>query len=185
MHRRADDPYASEIRGDVLITRAMPLVSYTLGVYGVADVVEFHAVPDAADAMYLENCTVKLPRRGGRWKPYPVEYKRGKPMPDDCDLVQLCAQALALEEMLNVRVEEGALFYGERERRVPVSFSADLRRRVDQLLDEMHVQFEKGATPPPRYAPRCKSCSLIELCMPRLKRSRMESYLQDYLADVE
>lgn len=180
LHRRADDPYLSETRGDVLIARAMPLVSLTLGIYGVADVVEFHAV---AGESKEEGRAVALPRRRGVWRPYPVEYKRGKPKAEDWDEVQLCAQALALEEMLNVRIEEGALFYGERERRVPVVFSVNLRERVDSLLGEMHQQFQKAETPPARYSPRCSNCSLVDLCMPRMKKATADGYLQRYLAN--
>jgi len=182
LHRRADNPYLSETRGDVLITRAMPLVSHTLGIYGIADVVEFHAVAEGAEE---PGCSVSLPRRQGRWRPYPVEYKRGKPKAEDWDEVQLCAQALALEEMLNVRIEEGALFYGERERRVTVAFVPSLRDRVDQLLDEMHRQFNRAETPPARFSSGCGNCSLVDLCVPRLRRASVDNYLQRYLADDE
>ncbi|MCL6457908.1 MAG: CRISPR-associated protein Cas4 [Gorillibacterium sp.] len=178
MHRRADDPFISETRGDVLITRALPLVSYMLGIYGVADVVEFHAVIDP-----LEKNKIKLPRHRGWWVPFPVEYKRGKPKADDWDEVQLCAQALALEEMLNVRVEEGALFYGERERRVQVKLTAGLRERVDSLLADMHMLFDQGKTPRAKFAARCNNCSLVDMCLPKMKVDDSANYLEDYLAN--
>lgn len=176
LHRRADDPYICESRGDVLITRAMPLVSYALGFYGVADVVEFHAAV-APSATH----TVRLPRHEGWWIPFPVEYKRGKPKADDWDELQLCAQAMALEEMLGVAVEDGALFYGERERRVQVTFHAELRDKVRALMDEMHRLFQTGQTPLPKYASRCKSCSLLDICLPKLKADASRDYLQKYL----
>lgn len=123
LHRRTDDPYFHEKRGDVLVSRAMPLVCCKYGYYGVADVVEFHAVLDPEDAN-----KIRLPGRKGWWRPYPVEYKRGKPKSGDWDEVQLCAQAIALEEMMGVRLHEGALFYGERERRVRVVFDSALHK---------------------------------------------------------
>ncbi|TMV08120.1 CRISPR-associated protein Cas4 [Paenibacillus thermoaerophilus] len=179
MHRRADDPYFSETRGDVLVSRAMPLVSYRLGLYGVADVVEFHAVIDPD-----EKNKVKLKGRRGWWIPYPVEYKRGNRKPDDCDEVQLCAQAMALEEMLNVRVEEGALFYGERERRVPVRFDSVLRERVHRLAEDMHRHFAGGRTAEAVYEPKCTRCSLEALCQPKSNSRSASRYLQNYLSDL-
>ncbi|WP_051318556.1 CRISPR-associated protein Cas4 [Cohnella thermotolerans] len=175
LHRRADDPYFTELRGDVLVSRAMPLVSYRLGLYGVADVVEFHAVVDSA-----ANKT-RLAGRRGWWLPYPVEYKRGNRKPDDCDEVQLCAQAIALEEMLNVSVPEGALFYGERERRVTIRFDLGLRTRVQELAEQMHRDFASGVTASARYEPKCGSCSLLAVCKPKMKTKSAVKYLSDYL----
>lgn len=177
MHRRADDPFANEMRGDVLITRAIPLVSSSLGLYGVADVVEFHAVADPKDT----NKT-RLAGRKGWWRPYPVEYKRGNRKDGDCDEVQLCAQAIALEEMLQVSVSEGALYYGERERRVTVPFSLALRERVREQAIEMHRAFDFGVTAAALYEPKCKSCSLLAICKPKLRVGSTDRYIRDYLS---
>lgn len=176
MHRRADNPMLSEIRGDVLISRAMPLVSYRLGLYGVADVVEFHAVADAEDLN-----KARLKGRRGWWLPYPVEYKRGNRKEEDCDEVQLCAQAMALEEMLGVSLKEGALFYGERERRVTVKLDEALRERVTKLASTMHQSFADGITPSAQYEPKCGGCSLIGICKPKLNKGSTARYLQTYL----
>lgn len=180
MHRRADDPYFSEKRGDVLVSRAMPLVCYEHGFFGVADVVEFHAVLDPEDSN-----KVRLPGRKGEWRPFPVEYKRGKPKSGDWDEVQLCAQAIALEEMLGIRVEEGALYYGERERRVRVVFHQGLRQRVALLFAEMHQLFTEGRTFSARYSSKCKSCSLLDQCEPKASSKNSRSYLQNFLKHLK
>ncbi|NGZ74051.1 CRISPR-associated protein Cas4 [Saccharibacillus alkalitolerans] len=177
MHKRADNPQLTEKRGNLLISRAMPLVSRRLGISGKADVIEFHAADDDMPPGF----GAKLAGRRGRWVPFPVEYKRGKPKPDDWDEVQLCAQALCLEEMLGVTVAEGALFYGERERRVDVEFTESLRGRVNEYLSGMRELFDRGETPPARYKSGCKSCSLINICMPRMRTSSVERYMEEYL----
>lgn len=181
MHRRADDPYFNETRGDVLISRAMPLVSSSLGLYGVADVVEFHAVADTSK----ETNKVKLSGRRGWWRPYPVEYKRGNKKEDDCDEAQLCAQAIALEDIFGITIIEGALYYGERERRVPVKFDSLLRERVRKLSLEMHEAFASGVTAKPVFAPKCKSCSLVDICKPKMSfgSGSTERYMREYLMD--
>lgn len=179
LHTRADNPAFTEKRGSLLISRAMPLVSRRLGLSGKADVVEFHA----ADEDTPPGTSAKLAGRRGRWVPFPVEYKRGKPKPDDWDEVQLCAQAICLEEMLGVTIEEGALFYGERERRVCIFFTESLRARVEDYLLGMRELFERGETPPARYRAGCKSCSLVEICLPRMKNSGVERYMSTYLDD--
>lgn len=163
MHDRADDPFFVESRGTVLITRSVPLLSRTLGLYGVADVVEFHLCPDNG---------VTLAGRDGKWQPYPVEYKRGQPKADDRDTVQLCAQALCLEEMLQVPVAEGALFYGKTRRRQTVQFDLTLRNRVSQLAELMHRLYESGQTPAPARTKACKRCSLEGICLPRLSEAK-------------
>ena len=98
MHEKVHEEQR-ESRGAVRIECGIPLRSLRLGLIGKADVVEFHRIGK------------------GVWQPFPVEYKRGKPKPDHCDKVQLCAQAMCLEEMLSVPVPEGALFYGRTRRR--------------------------------------------------------------------
>lgn len=159
MHDRANDPFFAESRGTVLISRAVPLLSRRLGLYGVADVVEFHLVDRGG---------VALEGREGYWRPYPVEYKRGHPKPDDCDVVQLCAQAMCLEEMLCTRVSEGALFYGRTRRRQLVQIDETLRKRVKELAQGMHSQYALGETPPPRRTKGCAKCSLRDLCLPKV-----------------
>ncbi len=181
LHDRADDPFFFESRGTVLVTRSVPLLSRALGLYGVADVVEFRLCADRG---------VALDGREGRWQPYPVEYKRGRAKSDDRDAVQLCAQAMCLEEMLNVPVAEGALFYGRTRRRQVVRLDQTLRHRVTSLAREMHEMHSAGRTPPPAKSASCKRCSLREVCLPKVAcQKRVGHYvrmtLENWGADGE
>jgi CRISPR-associated exonuclease Cas4 len=128
----------------------------------VADVVEFHKIGK------------------GVWQPFPVEYKRGKPKSDHCDAVQLCAQAMCLEEMLSVAVPEGALFYGKTRRRADVVFDLTLRGETEEVAEKARSLILGGVTPSPVYAKRCESCSVINECLPKNmeKRSSVKRYLQ-------
>ena len=106
LHERVHNPDLIEKRGDLLVARSLPIVSWRLGLYGMMDLVEFHQVSS-------DEGGTKLLNHEGLWLPKPVEYKRGKPKADDRDEVQLCAQGICLEEMLQARIEEGDLYYGE------------------------------------------------------------------------
>lgn len=161
-HERAHDEAQRERRGDTLILRGLPVASGRLGVSGQCDVVEFHADPGG----------VPLHGEDGLWRPFPIEYKRGAPKAHDADELQLCAQALCLEEMLCCAVPEGALFYGETRRRVGVVFTPQLRARAEALLTEMHELQARGHTPRVRPAKGCGACSLREICLPALLRRR-------------
>lgn len=172
MHNNADDPFFTESRGDVLISRAMPVVSHKLKVYGVADVVEFHR----SDAGF------EIPNRSGYWKAIPVEYKVGKKKSDDCDKVQVCCQAMCLEEMTNTEIPFGYLFYGKTRRRLEVVFDDDLRDEVKCMISEMYSILEKGITPKPELKKACQSCSLVNLCLPQLSSCKnVDSYIERYL----
>lgn len=175
MHERADDPFFFESRGVVLITRSVPLLSRTLGLYGIADVVEYH---QSEDGIFING-------QKGLWNPYPVEYKRGKPKPDDRDQVQLCAQAMCLEEMLGVNIPKGALFYGKTRRRQSVKFDVALRERVSELSLQMHKLFEQGITPEPIKTKACDNCSLVDLCLPKAAaRKNVKCYLDSAAAHM-
>lgn len=159
-----------ETRAGVCIARAVPLRSLRLGLFGAADVVEFHAVsrngrspPPRTCACAEESSTGDLPPS----VPFPIEYKRGRPKKGDFDRVQVCAQALCLEEMFNVQVSEGALFYGRTHRREAVVFDPRLRRLTEQTAARLHELIATGSTPPASRAPKCKRCSLVNLCLPR------------------
>ena len=160
MHERAHEG-GSEVRGDVRTDRGLAIRSLRLGLSGMADVVEFHRQPD------------------GSWLPFPVEYKLGKPKADDCDKVQLCAQAICLEEMLNVAIPSGALFYGKTRRRLDVAFDARLRDKTEKTAENVRALFEAGETPEAVYAKRCDSCSLIAQCLPKImgKRRSVKRYM--------
>lgn len=146
----ATSEIGTERRRGVRVVSAMPLISRRLGVSGVADLVELHQ------------------DGGGRWRPFPVEYKRGKPKAHRADEVQLCAQAMALEEMFQVTLDEGALFYGETRRRMPVPLDAVLRQLTAHVATAARNLLAGLATPAPSYEKRkCANCSLVELCQPR------------------
>lgn len=160
----------SERRGELHIARSVHLVCAALRVVGVADVVEFHKVVQGG---------CELPGHAGRWQPYPVEYKRGRFKMDDWDRIQLCAQAMALEEMLHVSVPDGAVFYGRPRRRERVAIDEGLRRKTHALAVATHAVFENGRTPPPEPGPKCDNCSLREICSP--DRGSARAYLNRML----
>ena len=162
MHTQVHDS-PGESRGDVYIARGLRLRSLTLGLSGQADVVEFHLADDTDEP---GRCA-ELPGRPGRWIPFPVEYKRGKPKRGGCDKVQLCAQAICLEEMLGASIARGALFYGKTRRRLAVEFDAALRAETIATARGLHEMFAAGITPPPRRTPACKNCSMEALCLAR------------------
>lgn len=148
LHNVAHEAGTRKSRG-VHQATALPLACRRLNIAGVADVVEFHTGPEGEIA-------------------FPVEYKRGKPKLHRADEVQLCAQALCLEEMTGRPVPEGALFYGEIRRRAIVPFDAELRKLTEDTALAFGALVAEGRTPPPVWkASRCRVCSLIELCRPK------------------
>lgn len=161
VHERVDNPFENETRGEIRITRSVPIISRKLGLQGVADAVEYTREDNLPTSE-----TVSLRGRKGRWKVRPVEYKRGKPKPDDRDAVQLCAQAIALEDMLNVEIKEGYLYYNETRRRETINFDEKLRARVETLSAKMHWMVDHGIVPAPVKEKHCPRCSLYEICQP-------------------
>lgn len=182
VHARADNPLENETRKEIRITRSVPVISRRLGLQGIADVVEY-AMDDAAP----EQETVHLDGRNGRWRVRPVEYKRGRIKPDDRDAVQLCAQALCLEEMLNVEIPEGDLYYNEIRRRERIVFDSVLRGRVVGLSERMHELLGKGVVPEPKKEKHCLNCSLYEVCQPDWPVSRgvVKKYISEQLFDED
>jgi len=147
LHEKVDGG-KSESRGNVKIFRSLRLRSLRLGITGIADVVEFHASSKG-------------------WDPFPVEYKRGASKDIHCYKIQLCAQALCLEEMLAAHIPDGALFLGEKQQRTPVVFDDSLRAETESVCAAIQELFAKGATPSADHNKRCKSCSLLETCLPK------------------
>ncbi len=161
LHERVHS-VGGESRRKVRIEFDLPIRSLKAGLIGRADVVEFRL------------------QEKGVWQPYPVEYKRGRPKKDDSDRVQLCAQALCLEEMLNIPVPAGALYYGKKKRRQEVLFDANLRQSTEKTAEALHALLSEGLTPPAHYARRCDRCSLVDLCLPKAlgKKRRVSVYLR-------
>lgn len=156
-HERVDRE-ERECRGDVVAEYALPLYSRELGLTGKADVVEFH-----------------------KGMAYPVEHKRGKPKPDECDMIQVCAQALCLEEMLGQSIPEGALFYGKPRRRQTVIFDDVLRNKTIDTCKKVHELIQSKIVPKAQYdAKKCSACSLYEICMPQ-HTMNVKDYYDKYL----
>jgi CRISPR-associated exonuclease Cas4 len=159
------DQGPDESRRGVRIVRSLPLRSLRLGLTGKADVVE-------------------SPLKG-HGPPLPIEYKRGKPKANLCDEIQLCAQALCLEEMLGMAILTGALYYGRPRRRTTITFTPELRTETDRLARRMHFLYAAGLTPSARFEKKkCNNCSLLEVCLPKQLRrpNRSSSYLREAIA---
>lgn len=176
IHERVDDPFFNESRGDVVISRAFPLVSFTLGLNGVADVIEY----TRSDTGF------PIPGSEGLWTMKPVEYKRGKPKIDERDEVQLCAQVMCLEEMFSVRIDEADFYYNEIRRRQHLKITDDLRSLVSSLADEMHTIFHNGTTPEAESGKNCALCSLVDVCIPKLtkKKSSVRNYIGRHVQEA-
>ncbi len=158
-----------ESRPEVLVRRTLPLRSFRLGISGQADIVEF--LPCEASEP-----GVPVPRRKGLWKPYPVEYKRSRDQHGSMAYhIQLCAQALCLEEMLHVPVPAGAVFDGKAKRRDVVNFDEPLRQEVERLAARMHQILRSGRTPQAVYAKKCEGCSMKPVCLPTVVESASAS----------
>lgn len=165
LHQVADKGGARKARG-VRRVMALPIASHRLNLTGVADLVEFHA-----DATGETAC--------------PVEYKRGKAKLHRADEVQLCAQALCLEEMTGRPVPEGAIFYAETKRRLAVPFDAELRRLTEETVFALAQVLASGKTPPPTpLKQRCRACSLLELCRPEAVARPVRAWRSRMLARV-
>lgn len=169
LHRNAHDGKA-RTRDGVRITRGLPLRSYQLGITGQADVIEWRPPSGTKDRQADRTLTDFLhsARSDGLsgWKITPIEYKRGTPKKNDCDRVQLCAQAMCLEEMLNVTISEGQLYYGTNRRRFDVDLSDQLRDTTRTAAARLHEILATGTTPPAIREKKCDACSLLQVCLP-------------------
>lgn len=168
LHDRAHET-GSESRPGLRIARGLRLRSLRLGLSGQADIVEFRPAVNGAELSGL----------AGLWQPFPVEYKRGRPKKNRCDEIQLCAQALCLEEMFYASIPQGALFYGTPRRRQDVAFSTALRSETETLAERMHTLYSSHVTPKANFEPKCEKCSLLSSCLPKKLGGRhaVERYL--------
>ncbi|HHW48271.1 MAG TPA: CRISPR-associated protein Cas4 [Clostridiaceae bacterium] len=175
LHQYVNNPDFYQMRDNVVTARSLPIVSYKLGFYGVADVVEFHKVDNKKGVM--------LSGRKGLWMPVPVEYKRGRPKTDDIDTVQLCAQAICIEEMFKISIGYGYIYYGQTRHRSKIIFSDSLRQKVFELSQAMHKLFEEKITPKAEPGKNCKACSLVDICMPQISKRNIsvKVYLKNNL----
>lgn len=171
LHDKAHDGAFREKRRDVIITRAMKVSSAELGISGECDIVEFHQSAEGISLYGLD----------GTYQVIPVEYKRGKPKENDCDALQLCAQAMCLEEMLCCEIPQAYLYYGETHRRQAIILDAALRERTAAMIAEMHELFRRQHTPRVKRTKGCNACSLKDICLPVLEKKRSAA---DYLAET-
>lgn len=172
MHKNAHDTGFSEKRGDLTAVRGMRVRSAEYGISGECDVVEF-----------IRDDTGGIPVTGldGRYRVNPVEYKRGSPKEGDCDIMQLCAQALCLEEMLCCEITEGCLYYGETKRRLRVSLDNTIREKTLETIGEMHRLYDRGHTPAAKRTRSCNACSLRDICLPELEKKNVSEYLREMM----
>ncbi len=173
-HEHAHDAQQLERRGELLISRGMPVRSHVLMASGQCDVVEFRQ----------NDAGVPIKGQAGLWLPAPVEYKKGHPKSIDADRFQLCAQAVCLEEMLSCSIQEGYLYYGETRHREEVAFSAALREEVNTMFRQMHAYFDRQYTPKVKPHKGCRACSYADMCLPILcGRKSARAYLQARLKE--
>ncbi len=172
-HTTAHDDTKYEKRGDLIVTRGLRIKSNQLGVSGICDVVEFKRDREG----------ITLTGYDGFWIPYPVEYKSGSPKEHNADELQLCCEAMCLEEMLSCNIVEGSLFYGKTRRRQTVKFTDEMRDCVQSSLNEMHELYKRGHTPKVKAGKRCSACSLNEICLPELnKKESVKKYIEGKMA---
>lgn len=176
MHRNAHKDSFVEKRPGILVTRGLRVSSSRLGMTGQCDVVEFYASGSGA----------VIQGHRGLWDVVPVEYKRGKDKNDDSDMCQLCLEALCLEEMMGIHIPFGYIFYNEIRRRRKIELTEDLRNRVEKAAAEMHEYFRRGYTPKVKTSKKCQSCSVKDLCIPKLCRNlSARAYLEQALKEGE
>lgn len=168
MHSKVHSGDSTEKHGDLIIVRALKVRSAELGISGECDIVEFHR----------SDTGVSLRGNTDLWMPYPVEYKRGKTKLDDCDRLQLCAQAVCLEEMLCTKIGRGGIFYGEPRRREVVDFSPELRAKLADIVNQMHYLFNRKYVPKAIKGRYCQSCSIKDLCLPVLGKTDKTSVIK-------
>jgi CRISPR-associated exonuclease Cas4 len=174
MHEKAHDE-ETESRGDLRITRGLKLRSLKLGVIGQADVVEFHKAAQGEKGISITGAD-------GLWKPLVIEYKRGKPKIGHEDEVQLCAQVMCIEEMLGIDIASSSFFYGQPRRRYDLNIDNTIRKETEALIIKLHKMNDAGITPAAVYTKRCQSCSLIDICLPHIKKNYRN--VQGYLSQV-
>ncbi|MDE6337410.1 MAG: CRISPR-associated protein Cas4 [Muribaculaceae bacterium] len=175
-HQNVDNPYLRETNGSPIITlRSLRLSSPDLGLSGMADAVEI--IPFENAPRHKHNIL-----KSKLFTALPIEYKRGKPKTTDCDRLQVAAQAIILEEMLSVKITQGAIFYWEIRHREYFDITEEMRAMVRKVSEEMHTIVNSGVLPKPIKKSHCRSCSLLDYCLPSLTGKSAKKYLQESLA---
>lgn len=179
LHDHVDDPFYRYKSGELRILRKVALASQSLGLYGFSDIVECRKTEHPSPE------TITLLDSSGYWTPTPIEYKRGKPKSDDCDIIQVVAQAMCIEEMYSIEVKQGCIYYASTRHRETFDISTELKNKALDLSLKMHELMINGTIPPPDYSSKkCSKCSLINICMPQNFGSNSVKYYIDlYLND--
>jgi len=163
-------------RQGVRTTRTLWLCSYRLGLIGQADIVEFENLENNKIEQNISTFKMIENARADKsiqsWRVTPIEYKRGKPKTNDCDRIQLCAQAMCLEEMLKIIIEYGYLFYGSQKRRHEVVFTNKLRTTTESACKELRKLIDSQKTPSANYETKCERCSLMSVCLPKVQNKK-------------
>lgn len=174
MHERAHDNSVREKRGNIIITRGVRIFSARLGITGMCDVVEFRE----------DKAGITIQSEKGLYIPFPIEYKRGSARVDLANELQLCAEAMCLEEMLCCDIPSGALYYGETHHREKILFTDELRKDVETTVLQMHELYDRGHTPKVKPTKSCNACSLKDVCMPEvLRRRSVDAYMIQQMVD--
>lgn len=172
LHKNVDNPTYRQKNGNTITLRAVHVASHALGLYGICDAIELLPSESGKNS-------IRHPKYTGYWRLYPIEYKRGHGKPDDRDAVQLTAQVLCLEEMHGIHIPEAALFYNETRHRETVIIDERLRHLTYDLSKAMHTVYSRGITPKTVKQRGCRSCSLLDICIPELsKKTSVSYYLQ-------
>lgn len=176
-HDRVHERGVKDIRNGVLTIRGLNVSSAKYGISGTCDAVEFLPVNDG----------ITLHGRDGLWQPLPVEYKRGRSKINNCDRLQVTAQAVCLEEMFSCVIDYGFIFYKETRRREKVEIAAEMRDELAKALEEMHSYYRRGYTPRVKPSKKCEKCSLSSECMPSLLRSEenVDAYIRRHMEESE
>lgn len=175
LHTNVDNPSYRQKNGETITLRSVSIASKKLGLYGVTDAIELHPVVDS-------KAGIQHKLYPGIWKPFPVEYKRGKPKRTSIDEVQLAAQVMCLEEMYGINLEYGALYYGETRHRELIHINESLRTLTVECAEKMHRVFSSGVIPKAVKGKYCRSCSLVDICMPNTENCpKVSSYLKKCL----
>jgi CRISPR-associated exonuclease Cas4 len=174
IHQNAHDMDFREKRGSVIIRRGLPVLSHTLHVQGVCDIVEFVRAEDG----------ISLAGREGKYTVEPVEYKRGRPKKENADLLQVVAQSMCLEEMFSCQIPVSYLYYGETHHRMKVENTQELRDQVSNMLKEMYLDYQRHYTPKVRWSKSCNACSLRNLCLPQMgKKKSVQKYIDEMVQE--
>ena len=172
IHENVHNPMFTEKRKNRIISRAMPVYSYNLGASGECDAVEFIADENG----------INIKNREGRYRIYPIEYKRGKPKEGDEDISQLVAEAVCLEDMFCTEIDKGCLYYDTIKRRVEIDITAEMKEDVRRTFEEMHRLYERQHTPKVKTSRKCKSCSVRDMCIPALcSKQSAAKYIENTL----